>query len=204
ACLAMARIREVTRQAVGTLLSFFFLIGYCCTAELALATNITARWGTAQDIQSAAAGARPGDTIVIPEGGFAFHGQVLLPDGLSVRGAGRDKTWLIKDDRLGEWKPMFSVDCKTGRPFLPSGVTLQGAGRDLQASKISADHIQDQGIVLRGRCNDFLIFGSRFTKFSRAGIKLVGDDGSVRGEPKGLIFDNELIDNWSSYLGYAV
>jgi hypothetical protein len=173
-------------------------------AGLALANNIAARSGTAEDIRIAAAAARPGDTIVIPEGRFAFHGQVFLPDGLALRGAGRDKTWLIKDDRLGEWKPMFSVDCKTGKPFQFSGITLQGAGRDLQASSVPSDHIQDQGIILRGSCKDFLVFGSRFTKFSRAGIELVGDDGAVHGEPRGLIFDNEFIDNWSSYLGYAV
>jgi Right handed beta helix region len=192
------------RQIARTFLPFIVGIGYCCIASFASATEIAARSGTAEDIRNAIAVAHPGDTIVIPEGRFEFHGQVFLPDGLSLRGAGRDKTWLIKGDRLGEWKPMLSVDCKTGKPFHFSGITLQGAGRDLQASSVASDHIQDQGIVLRGSCKDFLIFGSRFTKFSRAGIELVGDDGSVHGEPKGVIFDNEFIDNWSSYLGYAV
>jgi hypothetical protein len=167
------------RQHGRTLLPLIIVIGYCCMAGQGLANNIPARSGTAEDIRIAAAAARSGDTIVIPEGRFAFHGQVFLPDGLALRGAGRDKTWLIKDDRLGEWKPMFSVDCKTGKPFHFSAITLQGAGRDLQTSSVPADHIQDQGIVLRGNYKDFLIFGSRFSKFSRAGIELVGDDGTV-------------------------
>src|SRR5262249_32964392 len=107
------------------------------------------------------------------------HGQVLLPDGLSVRGAGRDKTWLIKDDRLGEWKPMFSVDCKTGRPFRLSGVTLQGAGRDLQASKISADHIQDQGIVLRGRGGSGVIFGNDLDGVNYGVVFMIEGDAKV-------------------------
>src|SRR5262249_5499199 len=140
---------RVMRQHARPLQPLILVIGYCCMAGLAMANDIAARSGTAEDIRIAAAAARPGDTIVIPEGRFAFHGQVFLPDGLGLRGAGRDKTWLIKDDRLGEWKPMFSVDCKTGKPFYFSGITLQGAGRDLQASSVSSDHIQDQGIVLR-------------------------------------------------------
>jgi hypothetical protein len=59
-----------------------------------LGDTIVARSGAAEDIQRAVLSAHPGDTIVIPEGRFAFHGQVFLPDGLSIRGAGRDKTWI--------------------------------------------------------------------------------------------------------------
>src|SRR5262249_3655049 len=115
--ISMAIFVRVMRQPARTLLSLIFVVGYCCMAGLALANNIAARSGTAEDIQIAVAAARPGDTIIIPEGRFAFHGQTFLPDGLALRGAGCDMTWLIKDDRLGEWKPMFSVDCKTGKPF---------------------------------------------------------------------------------------
>jgi hypothetical protein len=171
---------------------------------IASARDVVSQSGGAEDIQRAADTARPGDSIIVPKGRFPFHGQVFLPDGVSVRGAGKDDTLLIKDDRLSEWKPMFSVDCKTGKPFSFSGVTLQGAGRELQASTVSSDHIQDQGLVLRGKCRDFRIFGNRFTKFSRAGIELIGDSGSILGEPIGVIFENEFIDNWSPYLGYGV
>jgi hypothetical protein len=45
---------------------------------------------------------------------------------------------------IAEWKPMFSVDCKTGKPFSFSGITIEGIGRDLQGPTVSCDHIQDQ------------------------------------------------------------
>jgi hypothetical protein len=180
------------------------LIGCCCAATAALAADVVAKSGAATDIQETVALAHPGDTITIPEGRFLFHGQVFLPDGVTVRGAGKDKTLLVKTDRLDQWKPMFSVDCRTGQPFVFSDLTLQGAGRDLQGSDVPSDRIRDQGLVLRGRCRDFRIYGSRFTKFSRAGIELVGDDGSIHGEQRGVIFDNEFIDNWSHNLGYGV
>jgi hypothetical protein len=194
----MTSIRWIIRR-----LSFVILCSGFATGG-AFATDFIAKSGTAEDIQKAAENTNPGDTITLPEGRFIFHGQVFLPDGVSIRGAGRDSTLLIKDDRLGEWKPMFSVDCKTGEPFSFSGITLQGTGRDLQDSSSPSDHIQDQGLLLRGGCKNFRIFGSRFTKFSRAGIELNGDDGSIHGEPTGVIFENEFIDIWSPYLGYGV
>jgi hypothetical protein len=176
----------------------------CFSTRIAFASDVASESGTAEDIQKAANIARPGDSITIPKGKFLFHGQVFLPDGVSVRGAGKNDTILEKTDRLSEWQPMFSVDCKTGRPFAFSGVTLQGAGRELQASAVPSDHIQDQGLVLRGKCRDFRIFANRFTKFSRAGVELIGDNGSVVGEPVGVIFENDFIDNWSQHLGYGV
>ena len=180
------------------------ILSYCSGAGVAAARDVVSESGAAEDIQKAAEVARPGDSIIIPKGKFPFHGQVFLPDGVSIRGAGKNDTLLVKDDRLSEWKPMFSVDCKTGKPFSFSGITMQGAGRELQASTVSSDHIQDQGVVLRGKCRDFRIFGNRFTKFSRAGIELNGDNGSILGEPFGVIFENEFIDNWSPGLGYGV
>jgi len=185
--------------------SLFLVV--CCfglSANSAAADNIMAKTGTADDIQQAVKIARPGDTIIIPEGRFAFHGQVFLTDDLNVRGAGRDKTFIIRDDRLSDWKAMFSVNCKTGGSFGWSGITLQGAGRDLQESSASSDHIQDQGLELRGACKGFRIFGSRFTKFSLAGILFLGDDGSTHGSPTGVIFENDFIDNWSFNLGYGI
>jgi Right handed beta helix region len=192
------------RHLLMPLLLKIAILSYCSGAGVASASDVVSDSGTAEDIQKAAEIARPGDSIVIPKGKFSFRGQVFLSDGVSVRGAGRNDTLLIKEDRLSEWKPMFSVDCKTGKPFSFSGITLQGAGRELQASTVSSDHIQDQGLVLRGRCRDFRIYGNRFTKFSRAGIELNGDNGSILGEPAGVIFENEFIDNWSPHLGYGI
>ena len=114
------------------------ILGYCLGTGVATAGDVLSESGAAEDIQKAAAAARPGNSIVVPKGKFPFHGQVFLPDGVSIHGAGKNDTLLIKDDRLSEWKPMFSVDCKTGKPFSFSGITLQGAGRELQASAVAS------------------------------------------------------------------
>ena len=102
------------------------ILSYCSGAGVASAGDVVSESGAAEDIQKAAEIARPGDSIIIPKGKFPFHGQVFLPDGVSVRGAGKNDTLLVKDDRLSEWKPMFSVDCKTGKPFSFSGITIAG------------------------------------------------------------------------------
>jgi hypothetical protein len=185
------------RQIKWLLLVIVLACGAPCASQPSPGGRLIAASGAAEHIQKAVENAKPGDTIVIPEGQFRFRGQVLVSDGVSIRGAGKDKTVLIKDDRLGIWQPMFDVDCKTGMPFSFSGITLQGKGRESQ-------DIEDQGLVLRGKCRNFRIFGNRFTKFSRAGIELVGDDGSVHGETKGVIFENDFIDNWYSNLGYGI
>lgn len=170
----------------------------------AAARTIVAASGSAAAIQSAINRAAPGDTVEIPEGKFDFSGQVHLTDEIDIRGAGRDRTELVKTDALGEWKPMFRVDCKTGRGFDFSGLTLHGKGGEVQGDSSRPGPIKDHGIVLQGACRDFRIFGSRFTKFTRAGIEIVGTVGSNPGEPRGVIYDNEFTENWYPWLGYGV
>jgi hypothetical protein len=160
--------------------------------------TLMAASGTSADIQSAVNSAHSGDTIVIPAGTFSFSGQVFLTDAVSIRGAGRDQTRLVKTSKLGEWKPMITVNCSTGRPFHFSGITLQGNGYDLGWPVV------DMGLFLQGRCLDFLIHDSRFTRFARSAIEFNGDQGAVHGSPRGVIYTNEFIDNWISWLGYSV
>ncbi|MHA1565519.1 MAG: right-handed parallel beta-helix repeat-containing protein [Alphaproteobacteria bacterium] len=165
---------------------------------------VTAVSGSAQDIQAAVDRAQPGNTVVIPAGTFDFNGQVFMPDGIHLRGMGRDRTILVKRDDLTEWNAMITVDCATGSPFTFSGITLQGRGRFIQGDSKKGGPVRDQGLYLRGQCQDFQIYDSRFTKFSRAGIQLHGDAGSVRGSARGVIYENEFIDNWYPNLGYGV
>jgi hypothetical protein len=74
------------------------ILSRCSCAGVASAGDIVSDSGAAEDIQKAAEIARPG-FYRIPKGKFPFHRQVFLPDGVSVRGAGRNDTLLIKDDR---------------------------------------------------------------------------------------------------------
>jgi hypothetical protein len=185
---------------------FLAIAAIVAPAVPSLARNIDARSGSAVDIQAAIDLAHPGDTVVIPAGHFKFTGQVLSPDGIHIQGAGRDRTYLIKADNLGEWHAMITVDAKTRRPFIFSGITLEGRLDATQGSnrKTAATTVKDQGLLIRGAVKDLQIYDSRFTKFVRAGVELVGDAGAVHGPQTGVIYHNQFIDNWYSYLGYGV
>ena len=178
------------------------LIASC--AEPTRAAVVYATSGYPADLQAAIDSAQKGDTVFVPAGRFSFEGSVLAPDGIYIKGAGRDRTFLIKDDDTSNF--MIMVDSKTGLPFKFSDITLQGRLDALQGSNrtTAVTTITDGGLYIRGAATDFQIFNSRFTKFLRAGIELQGDAGSKWGEQRGVIYNNEFIDNWYVYLGYGV
>ena len=198
--------RTVKRRspALSWMLGMALVLGGFSTS--ASAAVIGARSGSAADIQAAVNLAKTGDTVTIPAGRFYFTGQVFAPDGIYIKGAGRDSTYLIKSDNLSEWHGMFTIDAKTGQPFKFSGITLEGRLAALQGTNRTTvvTTVKDQGLVIYGAAKNVQIFDSRFTKFLRAGIEFRGDAGSVPGEPNGVIYKNEFIDNWYIYLGYGV
>jgi hypothetical protein len=165
---------------------------------------IYAKSGYPADLQAAINNAHTGDTVSVPAGRFSFVGSVLAPDGIYIRGAGRDSTFLIKGDNTSNF--MIMVDSKTGMPFKFSDITMQGRLDALQGSNrtTAVTTVTDGGVYIRGAATDFQIFNSRFTKFLRAGIEFQGDAGSKWGEQRGVIYNNEFIDNWYINLGYGV
>ena len=202
-----SNIRRTTKSsnfALSWTLGAALVVGGVSTS--ASAAVISARSGLATDIQAAVNLAKTGDTVTIPAGTFHFTGQVFAPDGIYIKGAGRDSTYLIKSDNLSEWHGMFTIDAKTGQPFKFSGITLEGRLATLQGTNRTTvvTTVKDQGLVIYGAAKNVQIFDSRFTKFLRAGIEFQGDAGSVPGEPNGVIYNNEFIDNWYIYLGYGV
>ncbi len=194
--------RDMTpRGAVGVWCLLVAIAGF---SGAGTAATIPAASGSSVDIQAAVDQAQPGDTVLIPEGDFDFEGQVFATDGIEIRGMGRDKTRLIKRDELTEWDAMINVDCSTGEPFVFSGITLQGKGRFVQPVNREKGPIRDLGLYLRGACVDFQIHDSRFTKFTRAGIQLRGNVGTVQGAAVGVVYGNEFIDQWYPGLGYGI
>jgi hypothetical protein len=179
-------------------------IAICGTASSG--SIISAKSGSSADIQAAVNLAATGDTVAIPAGRFLFTGQVYAPDGIHIAGAGRDSTYLIKNDDLSEWHAMITVDSKTGKPFIFSGITLQGRLDALQGTnrKTTQTTVKDQGLLIKGAAKDVQIFDSRFTKFLRAGIEFAGQSGTKHGNPTGVIYHNEFIDNWYLNLGYGI
>jgi hypothetical protein len=165
---------------------------------------IYAKSGYPADLQAAINSAHTGDIVSVPSGQFSFEGAVFAPDGIYIRGAGRDSTYLIKSDNTSNF--MIMVDSKTGMPFKFSDITLQGRLDALQGANrtTAVTNVTDGGLYIRGAAKNFQIFNSRFTKFLRAGIEFQGDAGSIPGEQMGVIYSNEFIDNWYINLGYGV
>src|SRR5215469_3730935 len=145
-----------------------FIFAYAMTwAVSSNAATITAKSGSSTDIQAAVNQAKTGDTVAIPAGTFQYTGQVFAPDGIHIKGAGMNSTYLIKNDNLSTWQAMITVDAKTGRPFQFSGITLQGRLDALQGSNrtTAVTSVTDQGLLIKGAAKNFQIYGSRFTKF---------------------------------------
>jgi hypothetical protein len=180
----------------------FVAIIFC--PAMSSAATIYAKTGYPSDLQTAINKARTGDTVVVPAGRFSFTGSVMSPDGIYIRGAGRDSTFLIKADNTSNF--MIFVDNTTGSPFKFSGITMQGRLDALQGSNrtTKATSVTDGGLYIRGAATNFQIFNSRFTKFLRAGIEFQGDAGTRQGPQRGVIYGNEFIDNWYPTLGYGV
>ena len=118
------------RRYLGHVLCLLFCAAF--TAMPAGAAVIHARSGHAADLQAAINSASTGDTISVPSGRFSFTGTVYAPDGIYIRGAGRDSTFLVKSDNSSV--PMIIVDAKTGLPFKFSDITLQGRLDALQGA----------------------------------------------------------------------
>jgi hypothetical protein len=190
----------VSTRTLGALVcAFVFLL-----SASAWSAVIYARTGYPADIQAAINKARTGDTISIPAGRFSFTGTVMAPDGIYIKGAGRDSTFLIKADNTSNF--MIMVDSKTGSPFKFSDITMQGRLDALQGSNrtTAKTSVTDGGIYIKGAATNFQIFNSRFTKFLRAGIEFQGDAGTRWGPQQGVIYRNQFTDNWYVNLGYGV
>ena len=120
----------------------------------------------------------PGTRSPFPPDDISFTGTVYAPDGIYIRGAGRDSTFLVKSDNTSV--PMIIVDAKTGLPFKFSDITLQGRLDALQKGNrtTAVTTVADGGLYIKGAAKNFKIFNVRFTKFLRAGIEFQGDAGS--------------------------
>src|SRR6516225_9767137 len=111
----------------------FLAITFC--SGVSSAATIYAKSGYPSDLQAAINKAKTGDTVVIPAGRFSFTGSVMSPDGIYLKGADRDSTFLVKADNTSNF--MIQVDAMTGSPFKFSGITMQGRLDALQGSNRS-------------------------------------------------------------------
>ncbi len=117
--------------------------------------------------------------IIIPSGTCDWTSNVLkIPGGISLKGAGKTST--VLQGNPGTNATLITVDCSNGKTSRVSDMTLIGKG---DATTL------DGGLAFLNGCADFMVFNSTFRDFVGSGI-------TVRGNARGVIFQNDFLDNY--------
>ncbi len=145
-------------------------------------------------VQAAVTGAAGGSTLNIPAGDCDWGTQQLnVPAGLTLRGAGKDKTTIRRVGSVPESRYLIAFDCSNGKRAGLSDMTLVGNGNGA---------IWDKGLALLKGCVDFTVTNTKFTKFVFAAVEIVGP-----AQQRGVIYKNDFVDNYNASvrnLGYGV
>ena len=145
-------------------------------------------------VQAAVNGAASGTTVNIPAGDCDWGTQQLtVPGGITLHGAGKDKTVIRRNGNVPETRYLVAFDCTNGKRAGFSDMTLVGNGNGA---------ITDKGLALLNGCVDFTVSNSKFTKFIFSAVEIVGPS-----KQRGVIYQNDFIDNYSDSvrnLGYGV
>lgn len=125
----------------------------------------------------------PGSTVLIPAGDCEWQGeQVSFAPGVSVRGAGRERTILRRSQAMPDSaNGLLHLRCDGGRA---------GGVADLSVAGNAIEADLDNGIWLDGRCVDFSVRDVRASGFSNAGIQLDGPG------QRGVIYRSDLLSNY--------
>lgn len=137
----------------------------------------------------------PGGTVMIPAGDCDWQGhQVDFAPGVSVRGAGRDRTILRRTSTTSSAvNSLLHLNCNVS--------SRSGGVADLSVVGNAVEADQDTGIWLEGRCVDFRVRDVRASGFSDAGIRLEG-----YGQ-RGVVYRSDLLSNFrcaNGCYGYGV
>jgi hypothetical protein len=151
------------------------IISVLTLLTLSSAARYTAKSGSRDDIQAALNLAKSGDSVMIPAGNFVFNGGATLNGGITIMGAGKDKTTLRRTTSGDSW--MFTVNCSNGGKFVLTGLTIIGLSPNMSP-----------GIKLSNNCKDFRIYDNSFRKCMDRAIEIYGNT-------RGVIDHNEFIDN---------
>jgi PKD repeat protein len=156
---------------------------------LSHADEYTARSLSPSDIQRAVDAASPGDTVVLPAGDYSgFNSTVFVPNGVSLRGQGSDRT-ILRNTSGSKFQLIWNYDdTSSSYKIQISGFKLIGHGKD-SGSGIELDNILD-----------FAIFDLEVRDFGGTGV-------AVYGSCRGVVYQSRFINicpNDLSQSGYGV
>ncbi len=183
-------INYIMKLTVFNLITFWLLLLFICSSGYSQGKVVIATSGTTEALQDAVNKASPGDTVVIPEGTFSFSGSIIMDSGLTLLGAGADRTVLLKSGSSAA--PLIRVNGSNGLPSAFGGFTMSGIDND-------TTRIRDTGIRLDG-CLDFHLHDLEMRRFGNAAVY-------VTGNSRGVIRQSRFIENYRpsiGNLGYGV
>ena len=169
--------------------------GYCCTGTCTTPSSgneVYAASLSPADVQAAVNAAEPGDTVVLPAGTYnGFNTQINMPNGISIRGQGKNSTILRETYNNGDYHVVFAVNydnTESSYPIKFHDFTIHGNNAQRR----------DFGIFVKGDdVEDIQVYNMGFYNFGYAAIYL---GGWIRG----VIYECDFIDNWWPGLGYSV
>lgn len=101
-----------------------FLLCLVIFSGQVMAAQISAKGGTRSEILEAVNMAKPGDVVMIPAGTFNFDGSITFKAGITIMGAGKDKTILKKSGNVSS--STFTIDGSNGLKARISSMTIIG------------------------------------------------------------------------------
>jgi hypothetical protein len=158
--------------------------------NLACADNRAAASLSPADIQAAVNAASPGDTVILPAGEFrGFNSTITIPNGISIKGQGKNATKLRKTDtsRIDIFRLNEAGQAST-YPVEMSGFSLYGCGDQSTL---------DTGINIARGIKDFKIHDLDLQGFGYSGL-------IVHGYSYGVIWNCRFIDCYAPGNGYGI
>ena len=154
----------------------FFMTFFLLVAIETQGAVINAKSGSRTDIQAAINLTKTGDIVQVPAGTFSFDGSISIKAGISIIGAGQDRTILNRTGSTSSYT--FTIDGSNGLPSRISGMTIKGRAPT-----------KSPGIKLVNSCKNFRIDHMSFKRCFDRAIE-------THGDCQGVIDHNIFIDNW--------
>lgn len=147
--------------------------------ELFAGRVINAKGGSRTQVLDAINQTSIGDTVFIPAGTYSFDGGISMKAGITIMGAGQDKTILKKSGNTGPYT--FTVDGSNGERVRITGMTIIGINPTMSP-----------GIKIVKGCKDFRIDHITFKNCYDRAIEV--HDNSTGVIDHNIFLDNELTD----------
>ncbi|UZO81453.1 discoidin domain-containing protein [Aquimarina sp. ERC-38] len=191
-------MKNFQKKPLKTILLLFLLINTFDTYS----KEIIAKSLKYKDVKKAVKLAVPGDVVKLPSGTENwYYGQgITVPGGISIKGSGKDQT-LLKRAQASQ-VPFIIFDGSNNKASELSDITFIGGYfyKDKEYGRLS------RGIDFVKGCTSFKVYNCRFENFANYAIT-VNDRIGEKSVQKGVIFNNEFIDNYHSNVqnyGYGI